>query len=533
MMTIKRTLLLSTSIGALLSGMALCPAHALAQGDAAAASVAAEPTLDVKRYRIDGDNPLSEAETEALLAPYVGERRTLDQIEQAAAVLERAYRTGGFSFHRVIVPVQKPVGGEIVLKIITFGLDQVTVSGNEHFSAENIRRSLPALRPGEAPDLRLLGRDLTAANANPAKQVAVTFREGVKPNSVDAAIAVKDTDPLTPFAGYTANRSVDPLHRGANLYRLSAGVQYANLFDRDHVGTFSYTTDPRDLGKVSLLGLYYQLPIYGTGLSLAGYYTKSDVNSGRVPQGAGFFDVSGRGEFAGLRLTQALPRIGTMQQTLSAAIDNRYFENNTRFNGTQVQPNVGSRPASLRYTLRQDEAWGGYGGNIEYAVNTGGGAADNGANHRANGGDFGWDAWRYGADFSLNNEGWNFAGKLRGQWTSHSLIAGEQFGLGGAGSVRGFADREVAGDYGFLWNVEVTAPQVLLPQLKPVLFTDGGQVHSKGTGQKENLLSVGAGLRWSYQQLDAALDLAHVLDRNNANPEEIRNRLHFSLFYRF
>lgn len=498
----------------------------------------AEPTLDVTHYRVEGQSPLSESEMATVLAPYVGERRTIVQIEQAAQALEKSMRDKGFVFYRAFVPVQKPQHGEVRLQVITFKLGQVAISGNEHFSVENIRRSLPSLHEGEPPDMFRLGRDLTAANANPAKQASVTFREGSARETVDADVRVKDADPLSFFAGYTANRSVDPMYRGDNIYRLSAGFQHSNLFGRDHVATLSYTTDPRDLGKVTLLGAYYQLPFYGTGLSLSGYYTHSDINSGKVPQGLGVLDVSGRGNFAGLRLTQALPRVGTLQHTLSAAIDERYFENGTTFAGTRVQPNVGSRPLSLRYTLHQDEAWGGYGGNVEYALNVGGGAANNGVNHRANGGDFGWDAWRYGADFSLANWGWNFGAKLRGQWSSHSLIAGEQFGLGGTGSVRGFADREVAGDYGFLWNAEATAPQVWLPQLKPVLFVDGGQIrnHAAATRSlagRENLLAVGAGLRWTYQQLETSLDLAHVLDRNNANPEDIRNRLHFSLFYRF
>ena len=105
----------------------------------------AEPTLDIRGFKIDGDNPLSEAQTGAVLAPFTGDKRGLSQIEAAATALERAIRAEGFVFHRVFVPVQKPVDGQISLQILRFTLDQVTMSGNEKFSTENIRASLPSL----------------------------------------------------------------------------------------------------------------------------------------------------------------------------------------------------------------------------------------------------------------------------------------------------------------------------------------------------------------------------------------------------
>ena len=57
--------------------------------------------------------------------------------------LEKAMRDEGYVFHRVFVPVQKPKDGEVTLQIIQFTIGTVNVSGNENFSTENIRRSLP------------------------------------------------------------------------------------------------------------------------------------------------------------------------------------------------------------------------------------------------------------------------------------------------------------------------------------------------------------------------------------------------------
>lgn len=502
-----------------------------AQSPAPAAVI--EPTLDIQRYVIEGDNPLSADETNALLAPFIGEKRTLRQIEDAANALERAMRERGYAFHRMLVPAQKPSAGEIRLQVIGIKLGGVEVTGNEHFTTENIRRSLTSLKEGEIPEVRTLGRDITASNANPAKQVTVTFKESAKPGMVDAEVKVKDSPVMGYFASLTGNQSLTGNGTGENTYRLSGGFQHANLFGRDHVMTVSYTTDPGDPSKVSLFGAYYQIPFYGTGMNLSASVTSSDVNSGRVQQGAGVFDVSGSGLFAGIRLTKALTRINTLQQTVGIALDDRFFKNSTTFNGSPIQPDVGSRVLSVQYTLRNELVWGTVAGSLDYARNIGGGAGNTEADHVANGGSLDWDAWRFNLEAVIPSSGWQYAGRLKGQYADKPLISGEQFGLGGANSVRGFADRVVSGDQGHQWSLEAMGPGFSGLQIRPVVFVDGGQVHALASGSTENLLSAGAGLRLTYQKLQVALDLAQAINRDSADTSGSSTRLHLALSYRF
>ncbi len=515
----------------------LCLAMLVGQGatlmaQQAAPAPATEPTLDVRRYVIDGDSPLTANETGAILAPFIGEKRTLRSIEGAANALERAMRDRGFAFHRIFVPAQKPVDGEVRLQVIQFRLGQVEVTGNEHFTAENIRRSLTSLKEGEVPEVQILGRDVSASNLNPAKHLVVTFKESRQPNTVDAVVKVKDAPPMNFFTTLTGNQAVSGTGPAQNIYRASVGLQHANLFDRDHVMTLSYTTDPGNPSRVSLFGAYYQVPLYGTGMTLSGSFTDSEVNSGTVQQGAGVFDVSGSGRFTGLRLTKALNRINTLQQNVAVGLDERVFRNSTTFNGAPVQPDVGSRVLSLHYDFRDELAWGNLGGSLDYVVNVGGGSANTDANHVANGGVKNWDAWRFGLEAAVQSSGWQYTGRLRGQFSNKSLVSGEQFGLGGAQSVRGFTDRVVAGDYGHQWNLEAMAPAWGEWQIRPVLFIEGGQAHTRSTGATETVMSAGAGLRYSAQSLQVALDLAQVIDNHSAASGR-PVRLHFSLSYRF
>ncbi|HSW19868.1 MAG TPA: ShlB/FhaC/HecB family hemolysin secretion/activation protein [Ramlibacter sp.] len=485
---------------------------AFAQNAPAAPVAPAAPTIDVTRYVLDGKLPLSDAQVQATLAPYIGPRKSLSDIEGAAQALETELRNKGYAFHRLYVPAQRPANGEIRLQVVEFTLGAVEVTGNESFSSDNIRRSLPTLKEGVSPEVKTLGADVSASNTNPAKQITVTFRESRQPNAVDAVVRVKDAPPSSFIASFTANQHVSGDAPQANVARVTGAYQHSNLFDRDHVMTLSYTTDPRHPSSVSLYGLYYQIPLYGTGMNAAVYYTESDINSGRVQQGAGFFDVSGSGRFSGVRLSKALPRSASLQPTVSVAFDERVFKNTTTFNGAIVQPDVGSRVLSAQFALRDEATWGLWNAFIEHAANVGGGSSNDDASHAANGGERHWRLWRYGGEVTVPVAKWQVTSRLKGQETGSALVSGEQFGLGGATSVRGFADRVVAGETGYQWSVEGLGPALYVAELRPVLFLEGGSVKAKATGARETIAAAGAGLRWTRPGYQIAADLAQAVN---------------------
>src|SRR3990172_9952441 len=127
--------------------------------------------LEVKQFVVEGENPLSDQETQAILAPHLGKNKSLTTLEAAAIALENALRDKGFAFHRVIVPAQRPVAGEVKLRILQFPLAQVSVAGNQHFSNENVLNSLPALEAGKPPQVKELARQLSLADEHPAKRL--------------------------------------------------------------------------------------------------------------------------------------------------------------------------------------------------------------------------------------------------------------------------------------------------------------------------------------------------------------------------
>jgi hemolysin activation/secretion protein len=265
------------------------------------------------------------------------------------------------------------------------------------------------------------------------------------------------------------------------------------------------------------------------------FAVRSDVDSGKV---ADFFQVSGRGEFWGARYTQAFPKRDNYGHKLTVGLESKLFVNSVDFLGAPVGTDVGSMPLLLRYSGSALESWGSWGFHAEYAANLGGGPRNSQADYAASraGASPNWQALRFGADLSyLMDSKWTIAARLRGQQSGEPLIAGEQFGLGGATSVRGFLERETSGDSGHQLNAELWAPPIG-ETLHAFGFADYGyrkfDIDVPGQNSAESLASIGAGLRWRWQQLDVGADLARVINGIAGGTSSGKYRMHFNLLYR-
>ena len=500
------------------------------------------PLLEVQRFIVEGENPLSEAETEALLRPHLGRHESLATLEAAADKLQQAIRDRGYSFHRVIVPAQQPTGGELRLRVLPFTLGQATVTGNQHFSIGNILRSVPGLKIGQAPNIGLLAQQLSLANEHPSKRVTLQIRESEKPDSVDAELRVADVAPSQFFVSVTGgSRDFDnTLNKNTGYTRVTLGYQHSNLFDRDHTVTLAYTTSPEHPDRVTQLGAFYTVPFYGLNTQLTGYYTYSDVNSGTVGLGGQSFDVNGSGEFYGAKLTYLLPRFLDVVHNVSVAWDEKYFKSNVAFLGAPLpSTTVGSRPITFRYAARLEKDPAVFAGYAEYAFNLGGGRANTDQTYAASraGAMRDWEVYRYGLDAAYSIGGrWSLSGKFRGQHTDDALIQGEQLGIAGANAVRGFREREVTGDRGYYANLELIGPPVVL-DIAPLAFYDFGMrsfvTPVIGQATKDHISSAGAGVRWRWQQLDVSVTWAHVLNGVAGGTPRDFDKFHFSAFYRF
>ena len=507
-------------------------AQTVAPAAPAAPAAAEEASFSVTRFVVEGENPLPKDLTDATLAPFIGQHSGIERLQQAALALEELLRQGGFGFHRVVLPPQD-IGGEIKLQMFKFTLGSVAVKGNQVFSNDNILRSLAQLQAGVSPNTHSLARDLAVANENPSKRANVTFKQGSVADTIDATVDVVDSKTLT---GFVSLSNIGNLATGYN--RVTAGVTHSNLFDLDHQATVTYTTSPSAPGLVHQYGGYYRAPMYQWGGIISAYYTNSSVNSGTI---ANLINVTGRGQFMGVQYTHYFAPVKDYRAFMTVGLDDKSFLNDKIITagGVPLFPNYRTRPLTVGYTGRIEQGWGLWGYNVDYVRNLPLGGGNDATSYQANraGSSTDWSVLRFGADLSMPlPEKWQLNTRFKSQFSGQPLVPGEQFGIGGAQSVRGLSERVLAGDTGFQASIEAMSP-VIAENIRAILFYDFGQVrkHDDLVAPLANARSFGVGLRWSMGSTwSASLDYAHVLTATGLLAAgAAKDRLHFSLNWRY
>jgi hemolysin activation/secretion protein len=395
------------------------------------------------------------------------------------------------------------------------------------------------VREGSVPNTREIGRGVQLANENPARQIGVAL-ESTDDDSgrIDAVLRVADENPrrATLFADNTGSSQTGFLRAGA-------GFQHANVGGRDHVLNLQYVTAPANPSKVTILGAGYHVPLYALKASLdfiAGY---SDVDSGTV---AGLFTVSGSGQVYAVRYNQTLPRYEGYDHKLVLGWDYRAFRQNVSLVGTTgtLVPDITVQPLSLSYSGRLSQAGSDLGGSVSIARNLPGGT-DGGQNaftaQRA-GAKAAYTVLRYGLSYSRAiGQEMILRASFSGQYSNDLLVSGEQFGMGGADSVRGFFEREAANDRGQRASVELYGPDLGKTtfggdwKARLLAFADSawGRDNVPERGGKNGLSSVGIGLRmsegkrWSIRA-DVALATNGVATRPDSS-----GRVHLGVAYGF
>jgi hemolysin activation/secretion protein len=434
--------------------------------------------------------------------------------------LEKAYAAAGFTAIQVSLPEQELRDGEVRLQVRELRLGQLSIEGNRFFDESNVRASLPALKPGAAPNVDAVARNLRTANENPSKGTTVILSSGRTDGTVDATARIVDQQSWR--AALTVDSTGTP---STGILRTGVSAQHANLFNRDHVISGQYITSPAYPNRVSIVGLGYHVPLYSAGDSVDYAYVFSDVDSGQVSTAGGNFAISGGGHFHALRYNLNLPRSGNWDRKFQFGLDWREYTNSVRFNGapgSQV-PDQTVHPWSIgysaRYRTRQDDL------SLFLSVyrNVPGGPDGDAAafNRSRQGADSVYTIWRFaGAYLRTLPKDWQVRTSVSGQYTSDLLVAGEQFGIGGMDSVRGFLEREVANDRGVRAGLELYSPDLGLGlehgfRTRVLGFADYGYVARNrplpGEVTAETISSYGLGMRSSYRDLlNVRLDVGQV-----------------------
>ena len=529
MRTIYRCLL----VLGLLSGV--INAQAQTNSEAKSGLAVGQIQFNVNDYKVEGFNPLSTKVTKAILIKYTGSFDDLSTIYDAANALEQAIKAKGYSLMSVVIPQQSVKNETIRLKTEGFKISSVDVTNNKHFSAENIKRSVPSLIVGENPNLKSVQRSLAVSNLHPSKRVSVNFLSQDKDaETVGAILRVTDQSPRQIFSWLN-----DAGNERTGEHRLGLGYQHNNLLDKDHSLTFTYTTSPQQPSDVRQIGINYRIPLYKYGglIDLLGF--DSDIDTGRVAE---VFDVSGRGKTLRVGYTQLLAKRGNYGHKLYFSIEDKLFDNEVVFEGTSLVPDVRSRPVTIGYnnTLARGKAK--LVNDVAVFKNISGGSLNTDQDYAASrvGATQDWQAMRVSSTLNVPLKSWRLLAQLKAQFSDQPLITGEQFGLGGQNSVRGFEERELVGDAGWFSSLQLWAP--VYKGLGFGAFWDHGAISRRNPLEdeiaSETIESIGAGVRWTSKDShwSAKLDFAHVINGPLVTGPGITaegdSRLHFTIIYK-
>ena len=413
-----------------------------------------EATFYIREYRVSGVKQLTPAEIGEAVYPYLGPGRTTGDVEQARAVLEKAYRDKGFQTVTVQVPSQQGRGGVIYLEAIENKVGRLRVKGSRYFSLADIKRRAPSLAEGKVPNFNEITRDIVALNGLPDRRVTPVLRAGVEPGTVDIDLNVKDTFPL--------HGSIELNNRySANTteLRLNGSVSYNNLWQLGHSLGLSFQIAPQRLEDAQVFSGYYLMrfaDVPWLSLMLSG--TKQDSNVSTL----GGVAVAGRGEIVGARAIFTLPAAKDFYHSLSFGVDYKHFEENVVLGLTQTQTPITYYPISLTYNA----SWAAKGrltelnGGVVFHIRGTGSKQEE------------FDAKRFNADGSffyfrgdLSHTqdlpaGFQLYGKVQGQAAGQPLLNSEQFSGGGLSTARGYRESEAVGDSALFGTLELHSPSL-------------------------------------------------------------------------
>jgi hemolysin activation/secretion protein len=499
--------------------------------------VAAIPRFDIERFQVEGDSLLGGEFVDTLLHPFLGKQRDFGDVQRALDALEDAYKKRGYNAVQVTLPEQELERGLIRFKVVESKLTKVTVEGNRYFDEQNIRRSMPTLRVSETPNIGKISANLRVANDNPSKKINLQLQSGDKEDEIAANMKVTDEAPWK--VGMTFDNTGT---QQTGTTRLGVLYQHTNVFDRDQVLSLQYTTSPEKMEQVAIYSVGYRIPLYESGDAIDIFGGYSDVDSGSITAGVYDLQVSGKGVVSGIRYNHNLGRYGNYEPKLVYGLDYRAYKNSVSLAGTPLGNDVTVHPLSVTYSGTWTMPSGENGFYLTGIYNVPGGEKGGSAdfNLARAGAPAAYSILRYGANYSrLFAEEWQFRLTFSGQFTQQMLIPGEQFGVGGATSVRGFLEREVANDKGNLVSGEVYTPNLCASlgleafQCRALAFYDMANVSRVGAlpGETGNttIASFGLGLRMiKDKNLNLSLDYGHVLEAGGSQSRG-DERMHFRM----
>ncbi len=428
---------------------ASCPQQADAEQNAGGALPNA---ITINEYTVQGNHLLPELDVDNAVYPYLGPGQTVQSVDAARAALQKAYAGKGYETVAVVIPPQHVVGGIVLLQVIEAPVGRLDVKGSRYFSLTKIKQQAPSLAPGQVPNFKRIKHDIIALNQWPDRQVIPSLQPGVRPQTVDVDLNVKDTPPL--HGSLSLNNRYSP---DTTPLRVDGSLTYTNLWQRGDTINFAFQVAPqRPNDALVFTGSYLARVPNNDWLTFLFYALNSNSKVATV----GSTNVVGRGQVVGIRAITDLPGGDGFFDTLSTGIDYKHFDQAVTLAGSSLPTPVTYYPITSSYSAN----WQSDTSVTQFDVGPTFNIRGLGSNPAT------FDNKRYDAesnfiylrgDLSRQQDlpaAFQFYVKAQGQVSDEPLVNSEQFSVGGQDTVRGYLESEVLGDDAIVGSVEFRSP---------------------------------------------------------------------------
>jgi hemolysin activation/secretion protein len=490
---------------------------------------------------------LSGPDFQKAVAPFLGRTLTENAIRDVQDAIILYCRNRGKLLVDVVLPEQSIDNGVLQLWFLEGRVGKVEVNnpGKKWFKDKLIRKDI-RLQPGDTVDSGKLTDDLNWANNNPFRQVDVSFKPGTKLELTDVELNVNDRIPLRPYVGFE-----DSGTRFTGEDRFLAGFNWGNVFGLDQQLNYQYATDAKfDLVHANSASYLIPLPWRHTLMFYGSYVEgRADFSSIGNPTTS-----EGRSWQTSMRYSIPLRPIMNYRHEVSAGFDFKKSNNNLEAGGNVVLQNSDTEIGQFvaEYSGLVPDRYGQTSLGGEFYYSPGGMTPENTdeafnllrTDAKAN---YVYGRLNLERDTALPL---GFTWILKGwfQASSQRLLPSEEFALGGYATVRGYDERVVSGDNGWVVNNELRTPPFSLlnffrihdasDHLQFLGFFDYGAEQvldinpSDGTDPNKTLYSIGAGLRYTIAaNFSLRFDYGFPLTQKELN--EQNSRAHFGVLLSF
>lgn len=488
-----------------------------------------ELSVTLTDVRFEGARSVPPEALDALAAPYLGREMPLTEVFALAEAVTAEYRARGYVLSRAVVGPQRIEDGVLTIQVLEGYVDQITIQGDAGGYEPFLTRYMDPVREGRPTSGDALARALLLARDLQGVDVrAVVSPSATQTGAADVSLLV-ERDPFEAFVAVDNRGS-----RWLGPIQVYGGVTLNDMLGMGERLSLTAVTAPED-SELGFISATYDQPLGWSGLRFNLFGSYADTEPGdelallgltgeSVTWGMGF-----QYPFLRSRESNVLGRLTFTARDADSGNDiiDPVFEDSIRTLSAEVLANHADRWGGLT-SLRASATRG---INIFDATRMG----DPNKSRATASGEF----TRFNIELSriqpLTGGLYLRAGAVA-QLTGDSLLASEEFGLGGVQYGRAYDPSEITGDEGVAGKVELfyTLPPQGFATLEPYAFYEGGEVSQNdplpGEPRRASIESAGIGVRIGFNdRFGATVEYAQPLGRDVAAEGNDDGRFFFTL----